>query len=334
MNFSITLARFGTALALVFATALSFAQTSGADRASAEALFGEGVSLVAAGNYESGCRKFEASQALDATLGTELRLADCYERAGKSASAWATFKHAQGLARVQGQADREQLARERVEALEPQLAYLSVTFEGARPPGLVVQRNGAVFPLASLGVAVPVDPGTQQLSASAPDHESWQETVDVGRGPGKTSLKIPALAENAARPVTPAPAPAAEKPAFSSTQRSAGIVTGAVGVVSILAGSGFGLYAKNQGDLSKRDAFCPNDNHNGCTAEGVNLRDKARTFGTASTVTFIAGAALLTTGIVLFSSAPSKGDDQVHSGWQLRAAAAPAALAASVRGTW
>ncbi|HYQ17780.1 MAG TPA: hypothetical protein VEQ58_18530 [Polyangiaceae bacterium] len=330
-----TIAR-GAALACSLATSLSFAQSSGGDKASAEALFNEGVSLVAAGNYDSGCGKFEASQALDPTLGTELRLADCYERAKKTASAWATFKHAQGLAHVQGQTEREELARQRVEALAPQLSYLNVAFEGPRPPGLVVTRNGGAVPLASLGVAIPVDPGAQQLAASAPDHDSWQRTVEVAPGPGTTSVAIAPLGKRPAPVAAPPPKtqPVPLHKAGLGTQRIAGIVTGVVGVAAIFTSGGLGIYAKNRGDRSKQDDYCPTDGHNGCTQAGLDLRDRARAFGTASTVTFIAGAALLTTGIVLYSTAPSESRRSARSRLELRAVGAPQALAASVGGTW
>jgi hypothetical protein len=300
------------------------AQAGGADKASAEALFNEGVALVASENYAEGCRKFEGSQALDPTLGTELRLADCYERSGKTASAWASFKHAQGVARVQNQTDREELARQRVEALEPKLAYLSLELEGAAPSGMLVERNGRPVPLASLGVAIPVDPGEQKLSASAPGYATWNETLQVAAGPSKASLRIPTLQRREAPP----PARAASEPsATSSPQRTLGIVTGAVGVAGILVGSGFGLYAMKEGDRSKEDGFCPTDGHNGCTQAGVDLRDRARTFGTVSTIGFVAGAVLVTTGVVLFTTAPK-------NGIQLRAGAAPGALGTSLRGVW
>src|SRR5262245_54204062 len=140
MNLVRTVSVLSIALATLAPAPRVSAQSASGDQASAEALFNEAVALVAAGRYAEGCPKFEASQSLDPTLGTELRLADCYERQGKTASAWAHFKHAQGLARVQGQADREELARQRVEALQPQLVYLRVGLEGAAPPGMTVER--------------------------------------------------------------------------------------------------------------------------------------------------------------------------------------------------
>ncbi len=334
MNLKVVVSSLGFVLAGLTLAPLASAQNAGADKASAEALFNEGVSLVAAGSFAEGCRKFEGSQALDATLGTELRLADCYERLGKVASAWATFKHAQGVARVQNQSDREELARQRVEALTPKLGYLSISLEGEAPKGLVVQRNGSPVPLASLGLAIPVDPGAQHITASAPDREPWQRTIEIAAGPGKASLSIPDLTMRPTPPTPVKPVTVAQQPTASSPQRTTGIVVGAVGVASLLGGSVFGFLAMKDGDRSKEDRFCPSDGHNGCTQAGVDLRDRARTFGTVSTVTFIAGAALVTTGIVLYSSASSDPERPTQARLELSAGGGVDAFGTSLRGTW
>lgn len=334
MKLKVVVSSLGLALAGLTITPLARAQTAGADKASAEALFDEGVSLVAAGNFAEGCRKFEGSQALDATLGTELRLADCYERLGKVASAWATFRHAQGLARVQNQGDREELARQRVEALAPKLSYLSISLEGKAPRGLVVQRNGSPVPLASLGLAIPVDPGAQHITASAPEHEPWERTIEIAVGPGKASLSIPELTVRPTPPTTVTPVTDVRQPAVPSAQSTTGIVVGAVGVAGVLAGGVFGFLAMKDGDRSKEDRFCPTDGHNGCTQAGVDLRERARTFGTVSTVSFIAGAALVTTGIVLYSTAPSDPERPAQARLELRAGGGFDSFGTSLRGTW
>jgi hypothetical protein len=319
-------------LTVLASASLANAQAVGPDKASAEALFNEGVTLVAAGNFAEGCRKFEGSQALDATLGTSLRLADCYERLGKTASAWALFKQAQGMAHVQNQGEREQLAHERVEALEPKLSYLNLTIEGEAPAGLAVQRNGSAVPLASLGVAIPIDPGTQRITASAPSYEDWSKTLEIAAGPGRISLRIPALVQQKVRAATQA---SSREPASgSSTQRSLGITASGVGLVAVLVGGGLGLHAKSENDRSQEDSLCPNDNHNGCTPEGVSARQHAQSFATASTITLIAGGVVLASGIVLWSTAPSQAEHPAQARLQLSAGAAPGAFGTSLRGTW
>ena len=288
--------------------------------------------MIAAGSPAEGCRKLEGSQALEATLGTELRLADCYERLGKTASAWATFKHAQNWARQNGQADREDLARQRVDTLAPQLSYLTLSLAGTAPPGLRVTRNGSALPLASLGVALPVDPGEHRIEVSAPGHASWQRALLVKPGPGAHNVRVPALEKlpvEATRPSRVAPA----DDGSWSTQQTAGAVTGAAGALSVLLGAGFGVYAKVEGDRSKREEFCPNDGHNGCTPEGVDIRERARAFGTASTVTFVAGGVLLATGVTLWATAARPARERAAR-LQWRAAALPGHVSTSLGGSW
>src|SRR6185369_4715015 len=106
--------------ALVLAlTAPAFAEASSSDKAAAEALFDEGRRLAQAGKFAEGCPKLEASQKLDPALGTLLNLADCNEKLGKTASAWAQYREATSLARAAGSAEREKFASDRSKALEP-----------------------------------------------------------------------------------------------------------------------------------------------------------------------------------------------------------------------
>ena len=94
----------------LFTAQVASAQTGGAgNRAAAEALFNEGRKLAASGKYADACPKFEASQKLDPGLGTLLNLAECYEKIGKTASAWAEYREAIPLARASGSKDARSL---------------------------------------------------------------------------------------------------------------------------------------------------------------------------------------------------------------------------------
>ena len=55
------------------------------------ALFREAGALVDAGQPERACPKYEESLRLYDSVNTRYFLADCYERTGKMASAWAHF---------------------------------------------------------------------------------------------------------------------------------------------------------------------------------------------------------------------------------------------------
>src|SRR5262245_38471557 len=108
--------------------------------APAEALFQEGRSLLIAGKVDEACPKPEESQRLDPAAGTLLALALCHERQGKLAKAWAEFVDIEGRSRRDGRADREQMARQRAEALRPRLSTLTLRLPpgAAQTPGFTV----------------------------------------------------------------------------------------------------------------------------------------------------------------------------------------------------
>src|SRR6188508_1232334 len=95
---------YSIVLLLVSLVSRAEAQVSGESRrAAAEALFIEGRRLVAEGKTAEGCAKFAESQALDPGVGTLLNLARCYERIGRTASAWTTYREAASRAQAAGQ---------------------------------------------------------------------------------------------------------------------------------------------------------------------------------------------------------------------------------------
>src|SRR6187200_393022 len=73
-------------------------QATAAEKATAEALFDEALRLMHAGSFAEACPKFEVSQRIEAAVGTMLYLAECYEKIGRTASSWATFREAASLA--------------------------------------------------------------------------------------------------------------------------------------------------------------------------------------------------------------------------------------------
>ena len=311
------------------------AQGSSSDKAAAEALFNEGLSRTQAGDFPAACGKFEASQALDPTLGTTLHLADCYEHVGRTASAWALWKQGEGIAHRQGEVDRESLARERAQAMESRLSYLTLKLESDAPPGLVVTRNGQAVPLPSLGVAIPVDPGPEELSASAPGRAAWVHHLEVASKPGTMIVQIPTLQVLPPKPaLVNSSAPRAEPAAHTRKQRVLSIAASATGVAAILAAGGLAWYANHENNRSQQDEFCPSDGHNGCTSGGVSLRERAQAFARASTITLAAGAAVTGLGIVLWSTAPAEKERAATAPMRVTAALAPGAFAAALRGTW
>src|SRR5689334_19349942 len=101
------------ALTLLAATWAADVRAEGGDRVAAESVFQDGKRLMAAGKYAEACPKFETSQRLDPGVGTLLNLADCYEKVGRTATAWATFLEAASGSKAAGNAAREKAARDR-----------------------------------------------------------------------------------------------------------------------------------------------------------------------------------------------------------------------------
>ncbi|HWA72598.1 MAG TPA: tetratricopeptide repeat protein [Polyangiaceae bacterium] len=294
-------------LALVSVTGELRAETSASDKAAAEALFQEGRALFQQGQYEQACGKFAASQQLDGGFGTLMNLGECFEKRKLTASAWATFKEAAALARAQGQAERESQARERAAALEGQLSKLTVHAASA-VSGLEVKLNGTPLPAAVWGTAVPVDPGTQHVEASAPGHRAYTVELVVSEGSGFQTLEIPALepepvaaVPNSAPPSAAPVAAPASAPAAGGTQRILGYVVGGAGVAGLVVGSIFGARAISKNSDSKD--HCRTDTL--CSTRGLALRDDARDAAKVSTFTFVAGGVLVATGLTLVLTAPS-----------------------------
>ncbi|WP_394843582.1 tetratricopeptide repeat protein [Pendulispora brunnea] len=284
----------------------AWAQT-GESLAAGRALFDEGMQLFERGKYADACPKFEASLARLPGNGTRGKLAECYEKIGRTASAWALYREVAVLAARAGDATRQQVASDRAKALEPKLAR--VTVKATATPGLVVKRNGEPLVPGELGSAIAVDPGDITIEASAPERKPWSHRVKIEQG-GSLQVEIPPLppveAPRAVAQTAPPPPREEETPAPRSSglgwQRTAGIVAGGAGLATMLVGGYFALSAKSTYD----DAFNGDCSHadNTCTAAGQRDTESAHDKATVSTILVGTGAAIAVTGAVLFFTAP------------------------------
>jgi serine/threonine-protein kinase len=271
---------------------LRAAEPSAADQAAADALFREAQGMIAAGRASEACPKFEAAQRLEPTVGTQLNLADCYERVGRTASAFGMFQDSEAAARKAGDKARQQAALARAKALEGKLSRLTILVAPAnRPPGLEVKQDGRPVVEAMWGSAIPVDPGEHAMEAWAPGRVRWRGTAVVGPDGAVAMVGIPELAA--------APLP----PGWWGAQRVAGVAVAGAGVAGAIVGAVFGARAISKNNASK--ASCSPTDSNLCNDTGVSLRHDAKTAGTVSTAALAAGGAMVVGGVVLFFTAPS-----------------------------
>ena len=309
-------ARRAIALAalLAAATGASPALARDFDAAAAEALFDEARRLLASGDVKAACPKFAESYRLDPALGALLNLAACHEKEGRVATAWSEYRDAEVQALKARDDKRAAYAKKQAAALEPRLPHLAVAVTET-PRGFAVTRNGAPMGEASFGMLLPVDPGPQELAATAPGRARWTKRITLDEG-ARVRLVVPDLAIGkeapaaaAPAPVTPsdAPAPAplpSPPPADSPSggQRAAGFALGGIGLASLAAGGIFtGLTA---GKKASADERCPDKL---CDAAGLGDVATARTYAWVANITLGAGGALvLVGGILALTAKPSR----------------------------
>lgn len=269
-----------------------------AERAAAQALFDQARQLMKRGAAEQACPKLEESQRLDAGLGTQYHLASCYEAVGRTASAYALFLAVAAAARDAGQQRREDVARERAEAVEAKLSHLRIVVPNAQASQLSIQRDGSSIGRAQLGSALPVDPGVHTVTASGEGFAPWETEVVVPARPGVVTVSVP-------------PLHAYEETSFwAPPTRKVGAAALGIGVASLGLGTAFAVRALSKNEESNR-AGCVDDD---CpTRESLALRNAALTAGNRATWAFGVGASGIAAGTVLFLWVPEGGDSDPES---------------------
>jgi hypothetical protein len=279
-------------LAGVCLSGMTWAQTSKPSndferRAAAEALFDEARSLMTAQRFTEACAKFEASQALDPAVGTRLNLADCLEKLGRTASAWAEFRATAAAARAKGQTDRAEVARKRAASLEKDLVRLSIIAPPGANEGLEIRKNGSILERASWGTALPVDPGRYVIAALIGGKETFLAEVDV---PNKSGTIVTTVI------------PPIDEATLTKYRiyRGLAITTGAISITSFVVGGILGVRALVRNAESAKHCVPGNI----CDDTGVALRRDALNFGNASTAALLIGAGFGVGSIVFHVTTP------------------------------
>ncbi len=271
----------GCALAATGATA----RAQDANPAAAEQLFQEGRTLMDQSKFAEACEKFKESARLDVAPGTVLNLAQCYERLGRTASAWARYREVAALSTRRGQPERAAFAETKVKELEAKL--VSVVYVVPRPEaGLVVEQDGTDLGRAAWGTRIPVDPGAHQLRVSAPGFRSWNASVFVERSDQR--IQVPALRRIVAGHQAERDTGSALRPVGVGLLIASGVTAAGTFVL--------GGVAKLENDTARRDECGPS----ACSPEGTRRIDRATAFGNVATALGIGTVVLLGAGLVSF----------------------------------
>jgi hypothetical protein len=308
----------------------AYADSSPQDRAAADALYEDAGKLAAANRWAEACPKLEASLKLDAGIGTLLRLGYCYEKTGRTASAWTTFNDALGMAQKAND-KRAKDAAEGVKRLEPTLARLTIEVApGNAGAGLEIRRDGTQISTGALGTPVPVDAGAHVFEATQPGKQKWTTTITIEARPGVTTVRVPVLAD--APPEAKAAVVLVDAGPLWSPQRVAGASVAGAGLVGLAVGAIFGAKALSRN--KDADAGCRPQSPDLCTMAGVAAHHDALTSAHVSTASLVVGAAAVGAGLAVFFTAPRASAPAAAARVQVYPTVGAGVGGLALRGSW
>jgi hypothetical protein len=318
MNARRLLARLILLSALVPTGAL--AQVSDADKATARDLTIEGYAALEKKDFTTAADRFARADALYHAPTITLGLARAQVGLGKLLSAQELYSRvthetvppSAPAAFTNAVAD----AQRELAALVPRVPSVIINVKGPDAPKVTL--DGAVVPVAALGVKRAADVGKHVIHVEAAGFapadatvtlaEGRIETVTVELKPGAGPAPTPAGPGPATGPAAGAPPVAGGAPApdtgGSSTQKTAGIAVAVVGGVGLVVGAvtgGLALSKHSTLSTSCPMGHCPSNEKTGTLGGDVSSYN---TMGAISTAGFIAGGALAVTGLVVIFTAP------------------------------
>ena len=332
-------ASLALAAAGVLGTPYAQAAPAASDRVLAQTLFEQGRALVDAGKYDEACPKIAESQRLDPAGGTLLNLAVCYDKAGQTASAWATFEEALLVARRDGRSERAVFATQRIAALKAILSkVVLVVSENARVPGLGIRVDGKRIDEAAWNSEIPYDPGAHEVEVSADGKQSWTTKLRLGSPSDVVKVEVPVLANAAATPAalpstkavatTSPAAPSADSGAQPlGNSRVLAYALGAGGIVALGVGGYFGLRAKSSWDT--RNEHCSGG---ACDAAAVGYGEDTKTYATIANVGV--GLGLVGVGVGTYLLLRSPEGPKAASGLRIDPNVGHGTAGLSVGGVW
>jgi hypothetical protein len=305
-------ARFLVVAGVALSASPRVARADAANQARADQLFTEANQLVDGGNYAAACPKYEESNRLDTGIGTEFKLADCYEHVDRPATALALFRLVERTAAAAGRAERQKAAGERAQALEGTVPRIELTTTDAlKVDEYIIKCDGNVLGAADVATKIPLDAGKHVLSFSAPGRVSQSLSFTLVAHEAK-AFPIPELA---------LPTAISTEPTSSGrTQKTIAVVAGGVGLAGLLIGTVAGILSAHEHSV-----------YTGCHCAGaVGDSQTAYTEGTVSTVGFIGGGVGVAAGLALWFTSP-KGNAASKTGIELSPRVGPSSSGFQVR---
>jgi tetratricopeptide (TPR) repeat protein len=161
-------------------------------------------------------------------------------------------------------------------------------------------RSGDTEPELVKRASERIDTVRAEIEAGKRTQEEERNAAAAGANPNGSGIVAPGAA------VLPPPPPPPDPP--RTGMQKLGLAAGGVGIAALAVGGGLGYYARTKNKDAA--AFC---NDRVCQdGPGLGLISDAHKWANLSTGFVIGGAALLTTGVVLYIYGPSKKEDRMN----------------------
>jgi hypothetical protein len=286
------------------------ADTSPAALVAARELFRQATADADAGRHAAALDKFQRVAKIRESAAVRFNIGQCEERLGRIGSALASYELAEQHAQRETHGEEIiRMARAAAEPLRARAPRLTLVAGPSPPKDLTVALDGAPLPSASLGVALPVDPGDHVVDAEAAGHarrhwtltlaEGHAETIDValvarvegGLGPALTGASTASDADRSTLPEPRSTSWWTTRRALGASSLGLGAAAGVVSVVFVLGHNGAVRELR-----TACEGGCPESRR----TELSNTRDTAvRDQTVAVTAGIVAGVALATGAVLL-----------------------------------
>lgn len=205
----------------------------------------------------------------------------------------------------QGFIDAKKAAADELTALEARMPKITlIVTPKPLPRGVSVTMNGAPVPVADLTRTFIVEPASYVFEAKSPTLEAGRVTVDAAE---RTTTEV----RLALHPIGQSNNESGSSVVVSTgstwpVMKIAGMPLMILGGGGLIAGGVLGaLHFVRRQEAEDKFQECGSS----CQSETLDLDNQGTTFGNAAIGALVGGAALLTTGIVLFVLAPSPASD-------------------------
>ncbi|WP_437959463.1 PEGA domain-containing protein [Sorangium sp. So ce119] len=211
----------------------------------ARAQFQQATELEQAGNWAAALQRFREVGQVRMTPQVRFHIAVCEENLGRLVAALGGYELALAEADAVGSDFRAEV-EQAIGRLRSRIPKL-VIVRGKGAGSAAMELDGVALGGTSIGVEVPLDPGPHALTAKAPNHRLFQETVELKEG-GVTRVEVTLEALPQELLIQAGASP--EKP----PSKVVPYVIGGVGAASLI-GSGV-LFVLRQGALKDLEDAC------------------------------------------------------------------------------